>query len=186
MRVSVLTAALPERRDMLEEAKASVWGQDCPAVDVEHLIGLDWDREGAAPILNRLLAIAAGDWVMVLDDDDLLDPGHVATVTGVDDLERFDVVYSMPRVTGGEFTNYHIPFDPLRLAQRNIVSHNALMRCQLVRDVGGWNPVRVFDWDMFRRLEAAGADFCRLDDVTWVYRLHGSNWSQGTLEGAPS
>lgn len=186
MKVSILTSALPQRDEMLEEAKASVLAQECPGVEVEHLIAIDWDGEGAGPNLNRLLAMAEGDWVMVLDDDDLLKPNHLATVLGVDDLERFDVVYTLPEVRGGTFSQYHAPFDPIRLARRNIVSHNALMRRDLVRQVGGWNAVRWFDWDLFRRLEQAGADFCQVRTVTWVYRLHGSNWSMGTLEGAPS
>lgn len=184
MKVSVLTATLPARDEMLADAIASVDAQDCPGIDVEHLVGIDWDREGAGPILNRLLAEATGDWVMVLDDDDLLLPHHLATVTA--DLDRYDVVYTLPEVRGGTFSQYHAPWDATRLVLRNIVSHTALMRASLVRDVGGWRPVRVFDWDLFRRLEQAGADFRQLRQVTWVYRLHGSNWSQGTLEGAPT
>lgn len=185
MKVSILTSALPQRDEMLEEAKASVLAQNCPGVEVEHLITIDWDGEGAGPNLNRLLAMAQGDWVMVLDDDDLLLPDHLATVTAVD-LDRLDVVYSLPEVRGGTFSQYHAPWDPTRLAVRNIVSHNALMRRQLVSQVGGWNAVRWFDWDLFRRLEQAGADFHQIREVTWVYRLHGSNWSWGTLEGAPT
>lgn len=185
MKVSVLTSALPQRDEMLAEAKASVLAQECPGVEVEHLVTVDWDGEGAGPILNRLLAMAEGDWVMVLDDDDLLKPNHLATVTDVD-LDAYDVIYSLPEVRGGTFSQYHAPWDPTRLAFRNIVSHNALMRTSLVRSIGGWSAIRQFDWDLFRRLEAAGADFCQLRSVTWIYRLHGSNWSQGTLEGAPS
>lgn len=184
MKISVLTACLPQRKAMLAEAVASVQAQVCPGIDVEHLIGIDHQGEGAGPVLNRRLADAKGDWVMVLDDDDLLLPEHLATVVPL--AEEHDVVYSMPRVEGGMFTNYHEPFDPAVLARKNIVSHTALMRAELVRQVGGWNPVRWFDWDLFRRLEAAGAEFLQVPETTWVYRLHGANWSQGTLEGAPA
>lgn len=181
MLITVLTAALPERADMLAEAVASVRAQTWP--EVEHLYALDEDRQGAGPVLNRLLEEARGERVMVLDDDDLLDPDHLKIVATAN-LEA-DVVYSMPRVDGGGFTNYHRPFDPAVLATRNIVSHTALMRRSLVEQVGGWNPVRWFDWDLFTRLEAAGAEFHQVRDVTWTYRLHGSNWSHGTLERAP-
>lgn len=184
MKVSILTATLPERADMLAEAKASVGAQVHPLdVEVEHIVLVDNKREGAGALLDDGLQLATGSWVMVLDDDDLLDDNHVATVTArcSDDV---DVIYSMPRVEGGTFTSYHLPFDPAVLARRNIVSHTALMRTSLVRHVGGYRNIRAFDWDLFRRLEHTGADFLRLDDVTWTYRLHGANWSQGTLEGA--
>lgn len=177
--ISVLTAALPERREMFDEAIASVRAQTWP--DVEHLYAIDEERQGAGPVLNALLAEARGEWVMVLDDDDLLDPDHLRVLAGLDG----DVRYSLPRVEGGVFDMYGHPFDPLLLVRMNIVSHTALMRRTFVDQVGGWNPVRWFDWDMFCRLEAAGAEFSQTDQVTWTYRLHGSNWSQGTLAGAP-
>lgn len=181
MRVSILTATLPSRDEMLWEAIESVAAQT--HVDVEHLIGFDTDRRGAGPILNEQLALATGEWVMVLDDDDLIDPDHLAIVLA--NVEGADVVYSKPRVTGGEFTLYELPFDGRYLAQGiNCVSHNALMRTDLVREVGGWNPVRTFDLDLFIRLEQTGAEFRKVDAVTWTYRLHGSNWSHGTLAEA--
>ena len=181
MHVTVLTASLPERETMLGEARASVAAQTFPAV--EHLVGIDHAHQGAGPVLNRLLEEALGEWVMVLDDDDLLDPGHLDILLALAD--DVDVVYSLPRVEGGFFEQYGQPFDPAVLAQRNIVSHTALMRTEMVRQVGGWNAVRWFDWDLFCRLEAAGAEFRQVPEVTWTYRLHGANWSQGTLAGAP-
>lgn len=181
MMISVLTSAIPERRQMLDEAIASVRAQTWP--EVEHLYAFDEERQGAGPVLNRLLEEARGEWVMVLDDDDLLDPDHLKIVATAN--PQADVVYSQPRVEGGVFVQYGQPFDPLVLATRNIVSHNALMRRSLVDQVGGWRPLRTFDWDMFQRLESAGAEFHQLHDVTWTYRLHGANWSHGTLEGAP-
>lgn len=183
MHVTVLTASLPERADMLAQAVASVKAQTFPAV--EHLIGVDHERQGAAPVLNRLLEEASGEWVMVCDDDDLLDPGHLETL--VPHLSGdVDVVWSKPRVEGDVvFRNYEHEWDPAVLHRCNIVSHNALMRTSAVRAVGGWEPVRWFDWDLFKRLHLDGARFCRVDATTWTYRLHGSNWSQGTLAGAP-
>lgn len=184
MKVSILTASLGERKDMLAEAKASVQAQVLPGdVEVEHLIGIDVDREGAGLWLNRMLLSATGDFVMVLDDDDVLLPNHIATVTA--DVSMHDVIYTPPIVEGGEFHGYECAYSGAVLMRRNCVSHTALMRTSFVREVGGWSNLRMFDWDLFRRLEQVGAEFLRLDVRTWIYRLHGSNWSQGTLEGAP-
>ena len=163
---------------MLAEAVASVKHQ---GVEVQHLVGVDHTRRGAGPVLNDLLSDAVGEWVMVLDDDDLLLPHHLATLTPY--LEHGDVIYSEPIVEGGTFVLYEHPFDGELLRRRNLVSHNALMRTELVRDVGGWAPIREFDWDLFKRLHGRGASFVKVPEKTWVYRLHGSNWSQGTLAG---
>lgn len=177
MRVSILTASLPDREEMLDEARASVAALDG---DVEHLVGIDADRQGAGPVLNRLLSFAEGERVMVLDDDDLLDPDHLTTI--LPHVHQADVIYTLPRVTGGDFTQYHGRFDPAALERgHNCVSHTALMPTELVRDVGGWSNVRGFDLDLFQRLHRHGASFLQLPTVTWTYRLHGSNWSQGTL-----
>lgn len=183
MIVSVLTPSLPTRAAMLAEAKASVLAQTWP--DVEHLIGVDDHAEGAGTVLNRLLSLADGDWCMVLDDDDLLDPSHIARA--MEHTGRADVIYALPRVTGGTFGNYHRPFDPdLLRSGYNCVSHTALMRTEMVRAVCGWPNVRGFDLAMFQQLLDAGARFMQVPAETWTYRLHGSNWSRGTLtEAAP-
>lgn len=181
MSVTVLTASLPHRTGMLAEARASVEAQT--AKDVQHLVGIDDAREGAGAVLNDLLQMARGEWVMVLDDDDLLDPMHIDVALAAS--EGVDVVYTMPRVTGGAFVNYEVPFSPeLLAAGYNCVSHTALMRASLVRKVDGWRNVRAFDLDLFSRLEQAGAEFRQVPEVTWTYRLHGANWSHGTLAEA--
>lgn len=181
MTVSVLTAALPSRTAMLAEAKASVLAQTYP--DVEHLIGIDDDRQGAGAVLNRLLTVASGDWVMVLDDDDLLAPNHIDVLVAASD--DVDVVYSYPRVEGGTFINYHQPFDARLLAANfNCVSHTALIRAEALRGVDGWRNVKAFDLDLWRRMEQAGAEFRQVRQETWTYRIHGSNWSRGTLAEA--
>jgi glycosyltransferase involved in cell wall biosynthesis len=182
--VTILTATLPERADMLAEAVASVKAQQLATFDdVDHVVLIDHKREGAGALLDDGLQLVKTPWVMVLDDDDVLYPNHLATVMARR-RDYTDVIYTMPKVVGGTFTQYHEPFDSGVLARRNIVSHTALMRTSYVRQAGGWNNVRTFDWDLFKRIDALGADFLQLPDVTWEYRLHGSNWSHGTLEGA--
>lgn len=181
MKVTILTSALPSRAEMLWEAYDSVGAQTFR--NIEYRCMFDSKRRGAGVVLNELLEDASGDWVMVLDDDDLLDPHHLATVLA--HVDEGDVIYTLPRVTGGTFDFYQLPFDARHLAAGiNCVSHNALMRTEMVRQVGGWNNVRAFDLDLFCRLEQAGAEFVQVPKVTWTYRLHGSNWSQGTLAEA--
>lgn len=187
--LAILTASIgtPDRLPMLEEAAESVRRLAVPSgVRVHHHIGVDSDRQGAGHVLNGLLNLAGDvDLVMVLDDDDLLHPEHLTAVLTEDNLAVADVIYTLPKVEGGSFSQYHAPFDARRLAaNHNCVSHTALMRAPWVRRVGGWNDVRHFDLDLFQRLEQAGAEFLQIRQTTWTYRLHGSNWSQGTLAEA--
>lgn len=182
MKVSILTASVPKRADMLAEAIACVEAQTFD--NVEHFVEVDVNREGAGPLLNRMLARSTGDVVMVLDDDDLIDVDHLERLVP-HFAEGFDVVYSMPRIEPAEvaFPHYTREFSSDRLANMNCVAHNALMRADRVRGVGGWEPIKPFDWDLFKRLDADGARFCQLlGEVTWTYRIHGDNWSRGGLE----
>ena len=183
MKVSVLTASVGGYRlPMLEEAIASVVAQTHG--NHEHLIGMDESRLGAGQVLNHLLGVADGEYIMVLDDDDLLDADHLELL--VPHCEDADVVYSMPRVVGGNWEGYTRSFSSERLASMNCVSHNALLRTDLVREIGGWDNIKQFDWDLFKRLDEAGAKFRQLDGITsWTYRLHGDNWSRGGLLKEP-
>src|SRR5438445_805557 len=95
MRVCVITATLPERASLLEECCASVLAQ---TVECEHLVGVDEAREGPSVIRNRLAASTDADWLLPLDDDDLLDPTCVERLLAVSDAA--DVVYPWCRMVG--------------------------------------------------------------------------------------
>jgi hypothetical protein len=172
--VTVLTASLPERAGMLAEAIGSVAAQSHPVA--AHLIGVDVRREGAPVILTRLAAVAATEWLMVLDDDDLLDPHHVKTLLG--HVEHADVVFSYCRAEGHDFDWYNHPFDPQRLEDRSCVSHTALFRRVLA---SGWDPGDDYDWRFWQRLARSGARFVAIPEVTWTYRGGHPQQSKGTL-----
>jgi hypothetical protein len=166
--VTVLTASIPERASKLAEAIACVTAQTEPPAS--HLIGIDHAREGAPVVLNELLAAVGTEWVMVLDDDDLLDKNHLEVVTE-DCRVGVDVVYSYCRTTGRPYKFYNQPFSVEGLMGRSVVSHTALVRTDLLCAHGGWENTVGYDWELWKGLARAGARFQTVPYVTWTYRL---------------
>lgn len=167
--VSVLTPSIVERGWMLSECRASV---SASTVDVwEHLVEVDEDRAGCAVTMNGLAAVAVGEWLLPLADDDLILPGCIAELIG--HSEAADVVYPPPCVWG-QPAEWFTQAPP-------VIPSFALIRASLWRELGGYDEgrVREEDRDLWIRALAAGARFVRADAApTWVYRLgHGGNKS---------
>lgn len=179
--VAVLTPTLPERALLLREARASVAAQ---TVSVEHLVGVDRDREGPSVTRNRLAASRPdADWYLPLDDDDLLDADFVETL--LPHLAGADVVYPWCRVEGKDDWTPNRLFTPELLLKANFIPVTALVRAELWREVGGMPEPpegRVQpgeDWEFWRLCLGAGAVFRCLPEVLWTYRVQSDtrNWA---------
>lgn len=174
--VSVITAALPSRVDMLAEAVRSVTEQT--HMPVEHLIEVDYAREGSAAVRNRLVEAATGEYVAFLDDDDRFLPRHLELLTA----ENADVAYSPClldiRYAGMEQTGNPVePFDPVKLRTHNYIAVTCLVRRSLFLEVGGFRHSSEckYGWedhDLWLRLLDAGAEFKFVPEISWSYTLH--------------
>lgn len=176
--MTLLTASLPERADMLAEAVGSVRAQTY--IPEAHLIGVDHHRRGASVIYNALARAADTMWISFLDDDDLLDPNHLETL--LDNSQDADVVYTNCRAEGHTFTNYGVPYSDVLLDTHCIISITALLRRSFFEKVGGFRNESGYDWRLWQRIVMAGARVRQLTDTTWTYRYHGANQSYGELE----
>lgn len=169
--ITVITASLPERADLLRDAMASVRAQTLQPAD--HLVGIDYQRTGGARVRNALVAATTTPWVQILDDDDLLMPEHLAALAAKADATGADIVYSYCSVEGDDaFNLYNRPYDRETLRNLSIVSHNALVRTELLLDLGGWLEEPGYDWKLWNRAADAGAKFACLEERTWHYRLN--------------
>jgi len=169
--ITVITASLPERADLLRDAIASVRAQT--HLPADHLIGIDYQRIGGARVRNALVAATTTPWVQILDDDDLLMPEHLAALAAKADATGADIVYSYCSVEGDDtFNLYNRPYDRETLRNLSIVSHNALVRTELLLDLGGWLEEPGYDWKLWNRAADAGAKFACLEERTWHYRLN--------------
>jgi hypothetical protein len=179
--VTVVTASIPSRARLLSEASASVAAQTVP---VEHLIYTDRERD-VGEKRNRLIAAADTEWIAFLDDDDLLDPHHVETLLGGDaDVIvphcRFDGPPLPPPAacwTDGCLGGHNRPsYDSKHMQEEhNLFPITVLARREAVLDVGGF-PLggdEPEDWGLWKRMDAAGATFQIIPEVTWTYRTRG-------------
>lgn len=176
--VTVLTAAIPQRLGLLAENLASVAAQTHRPV--AHLVGIDHERRGAAVTYNALLAGVDTEWVTFLDDDDVCDPGHLATMVAASD--DADVVYTFCRcVPVDHYRAYNADFDAEQLQHRSVVPITAMVRTSYARKVEGFPADSAYDWRFWQALHAAGARFVSVPLVTWSYRLQPESQSHGTL-----
>src|SRR5206468_12946784 len=67
-----------------------------------------------------------------------------------------------------------------------IAIHSAIVRRQLVRELGGFDPgLRTSeDWDLWQRLARRGVEFAQTDAVTALYRNRPASLSKDVLQGA--
>jgi hypothetical protein len=72
--VTVCIPSIPPRAALLRRAVDSVLAQDMP---VNLSVYVDREKRGAAYARDQALTGARTRWVAFLDDDDVLDPGHV-------------------------------------------------------------------------------------------------------------
>jgi hypothetical protein len=95
--VTLVTVTQPSRRHFLPEMMESVAAQTVlPAAHV-----LVWDHgDGFEATVNRGVGMVETDYYCLLDDDDLLLPDHVETLTG--NLSA-DVVWTWTRVEGRDW-----------------------------------------------------------------------------------
>lgn len=173
--VAVLTASLPERNSLLEECRASVEAQ---TVKVEHLVGVDEGREGPSMMRNRLAASTSADWLLPLDDDDVLDPTCVERL--LEATEGADIVYPWCRMVGR--TDGWVPnklWTADGLFKMNYIPVTALISHGVFVLLGGYRQVRMEDWDLWQRAELHDAQFRCLPEVLWSYRHHeGQNFQR--------
>lgn len=181
MSVTVLTTCHPPYAAFLPQCVASVLEQTVPPA--YHRISIDFRGEGPVPQLNEMARGATTEFVSQLAADDLVDPHHFETL--LEASEGADVVYTWCRVIGRSGFNPNAHFDPERLQRENYIPATTLVRTELLRELGYWNPDSLHDWedwDLWRRAMASGAVFRCVPEVTWTYRFHGMN---ATYHGFP-
>lgn len=167
--ITVITASLPDRVAQREECIRSVAAQIIKPAD--HLIAIDYQKIGGWRPRNVLASQVETKWTQLLDDDDLLLPNHLATM--LEHCDGADVIYSYATVVGDPaFNLYNRPFDPNHLRQSSIVSHVAMVRTELILDLGGFDNEQGYDWKFWIRALDVGAKFVSVPETTWIYRLN--------------
>ena len=175
MELTLVTVTQESRRRFLPEMMGSVAEQTVlPAAHV-----LVWDKgAGFEATVNRAVGMVETEYYCLLDDDDLLLPDHVETLTS--NLTA-DVVWTWARVEGRDW-NPNSGYVPGLLQVQNYIPSNHAFRTDLFRELGGYRKVAGWaDHDLLKRAESEGATFLNIPTVTWRYRFHGENMSARPL-----
>jgi LmbE family N-acetylglucosaminyl deacetylase len=141
-------------------------------------------RQGRAAAANAGVAAATGAFVGFLDDDDLVEPEHLATLAGLTAAAGARIVYTDAAVgiyeldpeAGWREVERRLPysrdFDPdLLLLDNYIPFHTLLIERELLRAAGPLDVGLPFfeDWDLLIRLSRL-APFHHFAQVTCEYR----------------
>lgn len=123
--------------------------------------------------MNALAALARGEWLFPIADDDLMLPGCLKALVEVS--WDYDVVHSGPMVWGEDGAQFQ--GDPPGIPAV------ALIRKSTWDEMGGYNIElgETEDRDLWMRMMQQDKKFFRYDaSPTWIYRFHGGNKSRNS------
>lgn len=145
------------------------------------------ERGGISRASNEAAALASGDYLGLLDHDDVLRPHALLMVA--DELNRYPdavLVYSDEDkldVDGRRCDHYFKPdWNPALLRSQNCVSHFAVLRRARFEEIGGFRPAYdgSQDWDLvLRATEGVPAERIRhIPHVLYHWRRHETSAAQ--------
>lgn len=166
-----------QAREHLSQAIAS-------SLPLRVLDGRTLDRPRAA---NAGLAAASGEWLIFLDEDDTIEPDHVASLLGAAMAARSPVAYSQTRLVDATGATQRLLGGPFRrelLQRSNYLAIHAVLFSRRFVDQGvrfDESLATFEDWDFWLQL-AQRCDFAFLPRPSAIY--HASTGNSGAGAGA--
>lgn len=157
--------------------------QSDPRIQVAHRS----ENGGISRASNDALAMATGDYVALLDDDDLLDPHALGAVNHYAYRYRPDALYTDDDklFRDGTFGNAFIKpgWSPDYLDCCMYLGHLCVYRRDLVQEVGGFRPEfdGSQDWDLALRIRERTDRFQHVPGVYYHWRVR-----EGSAAAAPN
>lgn len=164
-RITVVTPTLPDRFDQLVECIMSVDAQTVPVAD--HVIITDKNRHGPSWARNVGIKDVKTEFTLFLDDDDVLYKDYIETVTPF--LDNYDVIYTWCKLVNFK-AHLDVPFDENHLRQANFIPVTAVVRTELLREVGCFDKGPYEDWKLWKKILDAGGRFKPIYLRKWEYR----------------
>lgn len=185
--VTVVIPTIPPRKSLLDRAVASAAHQTVP---VSIVVEADHNRTGSAATRNRALAKVESEWLICLDDDDVLMPNAVQVLAEAQEATGADVISGgawIPEVPGHrEPVEVPAPgWIPQKTVRARSVLHvTSLIRTELLREAGGFqfrrdpgNGMMLDDYGAYCALAELGATFWRVPETVLIWYWHGANTS---------
>lgn len=144
------------------------------------------ENKGVSHASNRALAMATGEYVVLLDHDDILEE-HALLRFAESILEDDpDMVYSDEAlVTHDKDTviryAYRPAFSPEYLRSHPYIVHLVGFRAELLRAVGGWDEALAIsqDYDLILRVSEKAKRIVHIPEILYRWRIHGSSAGLG-------
>lgn len=189
MTIAVLLPTIPERATLLRRALASVSAQTLQPDEI--CIAVARPGEPAWSTRDRALTMATTTHIACLDDDDEFLPGHLERCATWADEHAADVVFpwfTLDHCSDPFPGEFGTPWDPAHPRQTTTVVYADR---RAVLDVGGYRFTdgdlhdhggnrAGEDFDLVKRLNAAGYVISHLPERTWVWH----HWA-GNTSGLP-
>jgi glycosyltransferase involved in cell wall biosynthesis len=187
--VTVCTATIPTRVELLERAIKSVTNQTLKVK--EHSIKLDLDKLGQPAVLDQIIEEATTKYVAILDDDDELLPNHIELLYQKIIETDADLVFPHFKYSNisdaGHLEKFRgLPWDNNNPHQ---VPVTWIAKREAILDVGGFSgnfDVLSYevdnegnrvgqDFNLIKKLAKANKYITNISEITWIYHVgHGS------------
>lgn len=145
---------------------------------------------GHAAARNAALKIAQGDWIAMIDADDIWHPAKLKEQLDLAEAASADVIYTAARNFEDSARVDNITFGDCKcpagdvfrdLLLDNFITHSSvLLRKDAVIAVGGYDETlkTTCDWDLWLRMSASGSDFAGVQQPLTSYRWRSTSWSR--------
>lgn len=156
-------------------------------VDIEKNGGISYNS-------NACLAKADGEYIILLDHDDLIPSDALECIQQTLEADsEIDFLYSDKDLVD-DFDSFHS--SPLRkpswspdiMWSANYLTHLNVIRRSLVQKIGGWDEATdgAQDWDIFlRAVRCEGVKVAHLDEILYHWRLTASSTAVGGYSAKP-
>lgn len=150
-----------------------------PRVKYEHLS----ENLGISGNTNAAFALAAGDFVVMVDHDDVLEVDALEQIARVIYVHpQADFIYSDSDLTDHDnLYNYNHLLKPRwsqeMLYSANYITHLSVVRTSLLHRIGGWKKEYdgAQDWDLFLRIGEATKEIYHIPAVLYHWRAAASS-----------
>ncbi|MGZ6005517.1 MAG: glycosyltransferase family 2 protein, partial [Candidatus Saccharimonadales bacterium] len=148
------------------------------AKDKRVIVQIGLDNKGISANSDYILKYATGEFVGLLDHDDLVEPNLLFECVKVinENKHEVDFIYTdKDKITedNGRFDPQFKPdFSPEMLLTANYLTHFDLMRKSLVDEVGGWDTATdgAQDWDLFLKLTNKSDKIVHIPKILYHWR----------------
>ena len=143
---------------------------------------------GIAQNTNAALGMATGDYVALLDHDDLLSPTALFECMKAVEKHGADFVYTDEltfenSLHNVKFIHFKPDFSPDTLRSNNYICHLSLFSMKLVKEVGGFssNLDGSQDYDMILKLVEKAKKVVHVPKVLYYWREHSASVAQNLM-----